>query len=185
MLISPRVAIQNGWITHHQYSNISDWENNKNISPNAIDFTLDRVYAFGDNDVVISETGKTMATTTQIEPVVQTLDDNTLYFHISGKEVYDGMSDFYVNVPEGVVCIPMIVRSTLNRNGIILTSGLYDSGYRGHIGFVIHNRRHGSTYIAAGTRVGQIAFVQADSAGMYLGGWNHKQGTHYTDNNVI
>ena len=46
------------------------------------------------------------------------------------------MSDFFVTVPAGLAAF-LIVRSTLNRNGIFITSGLYDQGFSNNIGFVM------------------------------------------------
>lgn len=101
------------------------------------------------------------------------------FWHLSSKKVYDGMSDVYVNLPEGIAA-QLIIRSTFNRNGIFLTSGLYDSGFKGHIGFAIHNNS-GEAKIGFGTRIGQIIFVSSDSVGSYAGGWNHEEGTHHAD----
>ena len=102
------------------------------------------------------------------------------FWSISSHSVYDGMSDIYVELPEGVAAM-LIIRSTFNRNGLFLTSGLYDSGYKGHLGFALHNRADAQARVAPGTRVGQVIFVSSDSAGMYAGGWNHDQGTHHSD----
>jgi deoxycytidine triphosphate deaminase len=89
------------------------------------------------------------------------------------------MSDVYVEVPAGVAA-KLIIRSTLNRNGIFLTSGLYDAGFKGNLGFVLHNRA-GEAYLAPGTRVGQIEFYKSDSEGLYLGGYNTKEGQHWSE----
>ena len=105
---------------------------------------------------------------------------NDHFFRIGGHMVVDGMSNIYVDLPEGVAC-QLIIRSTFNRNGIFLTSGLYDSGFKGHIGFAIHNRRENQAYIGQGTRIGQVIFVESNASGLYSGGWNHDKGTHYSE----
>jgi deoxycytidine triphosphate deaminase len=172
MFINPKTAIENGWIT-----GIQDAETQ--IQPNAIDFTLDTLFGVNEsNPFVISEGGKQMRGGFKMEPILDRSSQLDVW-HIE-KGSYDGMSNVYVDLPEGVAAMT-VIRSTFNRNGIFLTSGLYDSGYKGHIGFMLHNTCSGLTKIATGTRVGQLMLVSSDSAKMYEGGWNHEQGSHYTE----
>lgn len=171
MFISPVVAIDNGWIK-------GDF-NADSIQPNAIDFTIDHLYSIDDTKTFTIDTeNKSMRGGQKLEaqndPRV-----NKNYWNLAPKQSYDGMSEFYVKVPENVACMT-IIRSTLNRNGLFITSGLYDSGYEGHIGFAIHNNS-GVAMIEPGTRVGQLIFVQSDSAGTYAGGYNHTAGTHHSE----
>lgn len=185
MFISPKTAIENGWVTHPKCKTLQDWEDNKFICPNAIDFTLDTLFSvYVYNQFIISEHGKQMRGGNKVEPVIDRRHKHEsgedLYFWHLRDHIYDGMSDVYVDLPEGVAAM-LIIRSTFNRNGIFLTSGLYDSGFKGHLGFALHNRAEGKTSIAKGTRVGQVIFVASDSAGMYTGGYNHEEGTHYTE----
>lgn len=166
MFIKPTVAIEKGWI-----KGIKDPA--KQVQPNAIDFTLDTLLGLSAmTPALVSESGKTMRQTFDMISSVNGA------WHLAQGVVYDGTSEMYVEVPEGVAAI-LYTRSTLARNGVFLLSGLYDSGYKGHIGFTIYPVG-GAIEIAPGTRVGQIAFVSAESAGMYAGGWNHAEGTHYT-----
>lgn len=165
MFIKPTVAIENGWI-----KGIRDHA--KQVQPNAIDFTLDTLFGLeAAAPALVSEAYKTMRTTYTMPTTPRG------GWHLERGVVYDGTSEMYVEVPEGVAAI-LYTRSTLARNGVFLLSGLYDSGYKGHIGFTIYPIG-GGLEIAPGTRVGQIAFVSAESAGMYAGGWNHAEGTHY------
>lgn len=165
MFINPTFAIEQGWIR-----GITDPD--KQVQPNAIDFTLDRAFEMNDNGrgFLISESTKTMIGSTEIDV------EKTVYFIIKPSSMLDGLSDVYVDLPEGV-CAQLVIRSTLARNGLILTSGLYDSGFKGHIGFLLHNRAPTPAYIAPGTRVGQIIFIRSESAKLYEGGYNHEQGT--------
>ena len=170
MFINPKTAIEEGWVTGITNPEVQ-------VQPNAIDFTLDHLFSIDDQPFIISEAGKTMRGGSPMEISVV---DSVEYWNLRGGRVYDGMSDIYVDLPEGVAA-QLIIRSTLNRNGLFLTSGLYDSGYKGHLGFAIHNRANERALIAPGTRVGQVIFVSSDSAGMYAGGWNHEAGTHYSE----
>lgn len=172
MFINPKIAISEGWI-----SGIVDID--KQVQPNAIDFTLDRLFSIHHhNGFHISEEGKQMRGGEEIAPIVDRRT-NLPYWRMEAKTSYDAMSNIYVKVPEGVAAM-LIIRSTFNRNGLFLTSGLYDSGYEGHIGFAIHNNS-GYAYVSPGTRVGQIIFVESENALMYAGGWNHAEGTHHLE----
>lgn len=167
MFISPQTAIDNGWITGVT----------NNPSPNAIDFTLDTVYTIdNDSTFFISNDEKKMRGGSELKT---TKSNNQNLWTLNANTVYDGMSSMYVNIPEGIAAL-LIVRSTLNRNGLFITSGLFDSLYEGHIGFALHNRS-GPAVIEQGTRVGQIIFVESDNDGGYAGGYNHKLGTHATN----
>lgn len=181
MFINPKIAIDQKWITHTDES--IDWD--KFVQPNAIDFTVDRLFSIKDEPFFIAESFKQMRGGKEIEPEMVHLSNlgvnqpNQEMWIMYPHTVADGMSNFYVNVPEGVAC-EFIVRSTFNRNGIFITSGLYDSGFTGHIGIAIHNRGD-IAYIAPGTRIGQIKFIESDNAGQYSGGWNHTKGSHYSE----
>lgn len=172
MFINPKIAISEGWIT-----GIRDEE--VQVQPNAIDFTLDRLFTIhSTNGFHISEEGKQMRGGSELTPL-HDRREGVDYWRLDPNSVYDGVSDIYVKLPDGVAAM-LIIRSTLNRNGLFLTSGLYDSGFEGHIGFALHNRS-GYAYVGTGTRVGQIIFVQSENALMYAGGWNHTEGTHHSD----
>lgn len=185
MIINPQVAIDNGWVT-----GIINLE--KQVQPNAIDFTLNRLFTITNMPFFISEDDKVMRGGNEVavsthyvrRPSKEHKDKLDVYeveaWELQGQTTYDGMSDVYVNVPQDVAVLPTIVRSTYNRNAVFITSGLYDSGYKGHIGFAVHNNSRGPAYIAPGTRIGQIIFVKAESASMYAGQWSHDEGTHYT-----
>jgi dUTP pyrophosphatase len=165
MFINPKTAIEKGWIT-----GIKNPDNQ--IQPNAIDFTADRAFTVAKHrNFFIDEERKEMRGGEEVE----ILHDGQL-FTIEGRDMLDFLSDVYVDLPEGIAA-QLVIRSTLARNGLILTSGLYDSGFKGHIGFLLHNNHNDPAIIRKGTRVGQIIFISSDSAGTYAGGYNHELGT--------
>ena len=177
MFINPKVAIEKGWVKFPDWMN--EGQRNRCIQPNALDFTLDKLFTIkASNTFSISEDSKTMRGG---DPTpLSTGVDGTPAWMLAPKECYDGMSDFYVDVPEGVAAM-LVTRSTFNRNGVFIQSGLYDSGYRGACGYVIYNMG-GAAFIAPNTRIGQLIFIESENALMYAGGYNHKEGTHYTEN---
>lgn len=174
MLINPKTAIQNGWITGLVDEQLQ-------VQPNAIDFTLDNIYTINHNNICTISEQKSERQMRGGDPlaVSSMTEDGREWYTLSAHESYDCLSNVYVDLPEGVAC-KLIIRSTFNRNGFFLTSGLYDSGYQGHIGFVLHNRS-GLAHIQRHVRVGQIEFYASDSAGRYSGGWNHGQNTHWAE----
>ena len=198
MFISPQTAISEGWIKRVDGAEIAaDY-----IQPNAIDFTIDRVYTtnmylmkringqlvdttrprgvFKAADVV-SDTGlktiKEFPEQVELEAFEDTDPkyDRVPMWKLEARESYDFMSDFYVEVPEGVAAL-LIVRSTFNRAGLFVTSGLYDSGFTGNIGAALHNNGNSVAYIGKGVRIGQIIFVASESVGSYAGGYNIELG---------
>lgn len=164
MFINPKTAIESGWIKFPK--NYTQEQIDKTIQPNALDFSLDRVFtADSDKPFVLSETSK------QMRPQQELHVDDGEFFTIGANSWVDCMSDYHVTVPEGVAAF-LIVRSTLNRNGLFVTSGLYDSGFSNYVGWVLHNRG-GDARIAKGTRVGQLVFVKSEISGLlYSGGYN-------------
>lgn len=171
MFINPKVAIEKGWIT-----GIRNPDNQ--IQPNAIDFTLDIVKFVDSGSIaIVGEHTKKMRDFLEVSTHPGYRSEP--FWELAGQSVYDGTSNVYVEVPEGVAAI-LWTRSTFARNGVLIASGLYDSGYRGQIGFTIYTHG-GPVEIYQGTRIGQIGFIHSESAGLYAGGWNHQQGTHYTE----
>lgn len=178
MFISPRTAIKEGWVT-----GIVDEA--KQVQPNAIDFTLDRLFTMDGNntftiatdttgkEVKVMRGGKEIDAMPNIRVMATPTDKSS--FYIQSRTSYDMLSNMYVKLPEGVAAL-IIIRSSFCRNGLFVTSGLYDSGFNGHVGCVIHNNS-GPAQIEKGIRIGQIMFVQAEAAGLYAGGFNHGKGT--------
>ena len=67
----------------------------------------------------------------------------------------------------------VITRSSLNRNGLFLTSGLYDSGYSGVMAGVLHVTI-GPAKIRKGTRIGQYLSFDAEMLKEYNGSYGSK-----------
>jgi deoxycytidine triphosphate deaminase len=183
MIINPKTAIEQGWIT-----GIKDPE--KQVQPNAIDFTADRAFYLDYNDFFISEDGKFMrgsypAATVKVGtrwcagvsvPREFSDRDGWLLSTSGSRSSLDILSDMYVTLPEGVAA-QLIIRSSLARNGLVLQCGLYDAGFEGHIGCIIHNLHSWPAFIEPGTRVGQIMFVEAGTSTLYDGQYKHEEGT--------
>jgi deoxycytidine triphosphate deaminase len=72
----------------------------------------------------------------------------------------------YVKIPPNVVAI-VYGRSSLNRNGILARSSLYDSGFEDYVGFTLYPWVPFEAHI--GVRIAQIVFYSAESRGLYAG----------------
>lgn len=164
MLANPKKMIDAGYV-----SNVSNLE--RQLSPNAIDFTVDSISYIRPGPCYIGEDKKEMR-----EQSVMNTSDGA--WHLEQNRSYDISSDMYVEVPEGKAAL-LVLRSTFVRNGLILASGLYDSGFKGNIGAVLHTNG-ASIVVQKGVRIGQIMFIDSDSAGKYAGGYNTEAGQHWT-----
>ena len=140
--------------------------------PNAIDLRLGKVFAINNTLFELSEEGKRHRGTTEITPVYD------WYYLEEGT---------YEVVMENIVTIGadeagwVITRSTLNRNGVFITSGLYDSGYNGVMAGAMHVRG-GPVRIKKGTRVAQFLLFKAEALTLYNGsyGLNSEHDKKYT-----
>lgn len=169
MFINPKHAIAEGWVKFPEW--MDEAFQQKCIQPNALDFTVDHVFSITEDPFVISEAGKEMRTQHKLLPTERGF--------LLDVGCYDAMSDFYVTVPAGVAA-HLITRSTFNRNGLFIQSGLYDSGFKGNCGFVIYNMG-GPAIIAPNTRIGQLIFTTSEDSGkLYAGGYNTEAGQHWT-----
>ena len=140
--------------------------------PNAIDLRLGKVFTINSSLFELSEEGKKHRGTFELAPV----DD--WYWLPEGT---------YEVVMENLVTVGadeagwVITRSTLNRNGVFITSGLYDSGYNGVMAGAMHVRG-GPMKIKKGTRVAQFLLFKAEALTLYNGsyGLNSEHDKKYT-----
>jgi deoxycytidine triphosphate deaminase len=107
-------------------------------------------------------------------PADRTLDGHNRWV-VNPHSSYDLVTRHSVEIPEGMVgwCH---IRSTLSRNGVILSGGLYDAGYDGVIGFTIHNLTNNVLHLDPGVRVAQFIMGTAETAHLYDGHYNQNGG---------
>ena len=129
--------------------------------PNAVDLRVSKIFKM-DGQFLISENKKVHRATEEIE-----LDEKGWWSLEPG--VYEIVMENIVSVGEGYAGF-VITRSTLNRNGVFITSGLYDSGYHGVMAGALHVRG-GKTFIKEGTRVGQFIMFEAETLSLYDGSY--------------
>jgi deoxycytidine triphosphate deaminase len=131
------------------------------VQPNAVDLRLGKVYFINHANVFeISNDHKKHRGSEEILP------DSEGYFNLD--------IGTYEVVMENVISVGdeeagwVITRSTLNRNGLFLTSGLYDSGYHGVMAGALHVTT-GPARIKQGTRIGQYLSFNAEALHQYNG----------------
>lgn len=178
MLIDPRTAISEGWLTWND--KVSDI--NKHLQPNALDFDCARIFHLDkDDNAFLSETSKKLRGSHEMPVIMDGEGENAQEFwHLTNGECYDFTSNFHVRLPQGVAAM-LIIRSTLNRCGVFLTSGLYDAGFEGDVCGMLRVAG-GDFMLAPNTRIGQIKFIRSEDSGiLYSGSYSHKQGTHWSE----
>ena len=131
------------------------------VQPNAVDLRLGKVFKIKEELFEISNDHKKHR---GIEYEVQPDEDGYFYL-VPGH--YEVVMDNIIQVGEGEAGW-VITRSTLNRNGLFLTSGLYDSGYHGVMAGVLHVTI-GDARIKKGTRIGQYLSFDAEALYSYDG----------------
>lgn len=144
----------------HSRSTLSNVKE-EDSQPNAVDLRLGKVFKISDNLFEISEEAKKHRGATR-----EVTCDADGYFYLEQGH-YEVVMENLIKVGAGEAGW-VITRSTLNRNGLFLTSGLYDSGYEGIMAGVLHVTI-GPAKIKKGTRIGQYLSFEAESLALYDG----------------
>lgn len=143
----------------HSRSTLSNVEKGDS-QPNAVDLRLGQVFKINETVFEISNDHKKHRGSEPIEP------DEEGYYNLNPGR-YEVVMENIIHVGPGEAGW-VITRSTLNRNGLFLTSGLYDSGYHGVMAAVLHVTV-GPARIQKGTRVGQYISFDAEALSSYDG----------------
>lgn len=173
MFISPQYAFDQGWIR-----NIANPE--VQIGSDGIDLTLKMVsnIQLGEYSVLTIAKSNTVHRSLELVEPVTTDGWEVIPDGIKGYDLRHGSYDVgfneFVTLPQGVAAL-LLLRSSFSRAGHSMFSGLYDQGYEGYTGAVIHVE--GPTFIEDNMRVAQIVFIESAGSGqLYAGGYNHKEG---------
>lgn len=163
MLISPVKAIESGWVS-------GEYEPS-DVSPNGIDFRLQRLFSpdpkSTNSFIIRKDDSKQHRVYTEVLPYH--IDTQDLFgWRLNSNNSYDFTSNLSVRLPNNVAAL-IIQRSTLNRNSMMITSGLWDSGFKGNVSGQLRNNASQEAYIEKDVRIGQIIFMEAQSAYAYHG----------------
>ena len=132
------------------------------VQPNAVDLRLGKVFKMSQSTFIIDEKQKTHRGSYEMKP------DPLGYYNLPEGHYEVVMENMIVVGDEEAGWV--ITRSTLNRNGVFLTSGLYDSGYDGVMAGVMHVTC-GPMRIQKGTRIGQYLCFNAEALHKYEGSY--------------
>jgi len=128
--------------------------------PNAVDLRVAKLFKMKPNQFELMGNKKVHRGSEEILP-----DEDDCWNLEPGT--YEIIMDNMVAVAEGYAGW-VITRSTLNRNGLWISSGLYDAGYHGIMAGALHVE-HGPAKIKKGSRVGQFIMFEAETLSMYDG----------------
>jgi deoxycytidine triphosphate deaminase len=133
--------------------------------PNAVDLRLDKIFRILPNLFEITNETKKHRGSEEIFP-----DDNGFFNLEVGS--YEVVMENIIKVGKDEAGWT-ITRSTLNRNGVFITSGLYDAGYNGVMAGCMHVNV-GPMRVKKGTRVAQYLSFDSESLHEYNGSYGLK-----------
>ena len=146
-------------------STITALQGQQDVQPNAIDLRLKKVFAIDSLDVFsIDEEHKKHRGTVEVHP-----DQDGFINLVPGH--YEVVMENEVMIGEGEAGW-VITRSTLNRNGVFITSGLYDTAYNGVVAGVMHVTV-GPMRVKPGTRIAQFLLFKAEALHKYDGDYGN------------
>lgn len=149
-------------------STLTNVEEN-DIQPNAVDLKVAKVFKINDKDFEISNSVKRHRESVELTPDYRIdPEGNTRegWWYLQPGS-YEIVMENIINVgPDEAGWV--ITRSTLNRNGVFITSGLYDSGYNGVMAGAMHVTS-GPMWLQKGTRVGQFLLFKSQALKSYDG----------------
>lgn len=152
------------------------------IQPNAVDLRLNSMYQqlynshnFGQYQVEITEGGVAhgMYQPLMASEIKDRQGVTRFGYILEPKQHYQFDTHHEVQVAPNEVAW-LIHRSSLARNGLIVTSGLYDAGFRGIVGGIIHNNNDYSVFVERGVRIAQLLIAVAESTKQYDGQYQDK-----------
>ena len=136
------------------------------IQPNTIDLRVDKIFRIGAGPMHMDEDKK--------EPrksIEQKVDKNGNYILDQGA-CYEVQSNQHVDIAEGEIAI-LLGRSTFNRNGVLIISSIYDSGYKDYAGATLYNIG-GETTLKPNTRFAHLVIAKAETLHKYDGDYGEK-----------
>jgi len=158
MVINPSIVVEKKWVC--------PVDNKKQIQQNGIDVRVNKVFKVTRGVFKLSEEESIKL------DYVELLPDENNYFTLQYGKPYVVEMIERVTIPANF-CAIVIMRSTLNRQGISLQSALYDSGFKGTISSTIYPFT--KFQIKKGTRVAQIVFMEAICNSLYDGQYQERK----------
>ena len=170
----------------NELNNVSDLDP-KCIQMNAVDIRVSELRLIDDYENPYSEFHNQLFEISD-EGTVHKKKSQPLPLHdeeywVLSRGAYEFVSPHFVTVPSGY-CGYLITRSSFNRNGIFIISGLYDSGFEGYVGGTLYNLG-GRIKMKHKTRLCQLVMASAETLKMYDGQYNFKNLPTNSNNSVV
>lgn len=141
----------------------------KMIQPNTIDLRIKSVNVIGSGPMHMDEHQKIPR---KNYPLKMTIDENFgECFLLDQGRCYEIISDQLVTIGEGEMAI-LLGRSTFNRNGVLIISSVYDSGFKDYAAATCYNIQ-GETTFTPGTRFAHLIIGTAETIGKYDGDYGY------------
>lgn len=165
MIINPSSIIEKSIIT-----NVFNVE--EQVQQNGIDITLKTISKLDESDtntLLLDQRYHCARELVDIDGTINDVEfDNAI---ILAPGIYDVEFNEQINIPNGMMA-QIFTRSTVNRGGNFITAGLYDAGYKGVLGAILHINI--PLAIEKNVRLAQIVFSEAQAGKVYEGIYNTK-----------
>lgn len=172
--INPKIILDKGILQLPKDVDVS-----KVLQPNGIDLNVLEVFEIGNNPLVLGDDVPTKHRYSEDKK----LEELSFPYKQDGYSKYEGLKGFRLErgksykvetgykltLPEDMIAY-IFTRSSLNRNGVLTGSGLWDSGYTGFVGATLYAFQ--DTILIPPARIAQIVFFHAESALLYNGSYN-------------
>jgi deoxycytidine triphosphate deaminase len=136
------------------------------IQPNTVDLRINKIFKIGRGPMHIDEDKKEHR-----KLIEQEVDENGNYVLGLG-EVFEIESNQQVEIAEDEIAL-VLGRSTFNRNGVLIVSSIYDSGFKDYAGATLYNLG-GETTVKPNTRFAHLVIAKAESLHKYDGDYGEK-----------
>lgn len=140
----------------------------EDVQPNAVDLRVDKIFKLTDKTFILSDK-ENKKIHRESYPLPYLFNTDWWRLEVGTYEIV--MENIIDVGPDEAGWV--ITRSTLNRNGVFITSGLYDSGYHGVMAGALHVTS-GPVEIQRGTRVGQFLLFKSQALKKYEGSYGLK-----------
>lgn len=147
-------------------STLIDPIDDKMIQPNTIDLRLNYVFEIEESNFYMSESSKNHRKRTQLQV---DSDDN---YHLKPGKCYEFISKQMVEIGADEMAL-VLGRSTFNRNGVLIVSSVYDSGFKDFVGATVYNIG-GETVVQQNTRFAHLILASAEMVSKYAGSYGIK-----------
>lgn len=172
MILNPKLILEKGILTLPINVDVD-----KVLQPNGIDLSVLSVSRIMNGMLIVGDdvnTSHIPCSPLPLESILSLKTDEgfTKGYFLQKNHNYKIETGYELHLPEDVVAY-IFTRSSLNRNGILVGSGLWDSGYHGPIGTTLYPFQ--DFVLVPPGRIAQIVFMKAESSKLYQGSYNQAE----------